>query len=363
MAKCKDAIMSQYEEVKYEYEKMSEKIVSLLYNLLDSNNISVNAINSRVKESNSLQNKIEKKGGKYTCLDDITDIVGSRIITYYSDDVDKISEIIEKEFIVDENNTIDKRKSMDPDRFGYMSLHYVCQFSSQRTSLCEYSKYEGRKFEIQIRSILQHTWAELEHDAGYKSQIGIPKEIKRYFSRLSGLLELADDEFIRIREKLSAYEKTVSESLQKDCDEEILIDNISLKEYLKMNKEISELNSKIFEIKNFRETTISSPESIIFNLTYLNVKTLKELDVMVKHNNVLAYEIAKVFLNNANFDNNVDELDSSIGIFYLCYAELLIKEFSDDEITDYLLTNRIGTEEDVTNTIKDLRTIYCNFKQ
>lgn len=363
MAKYKDTIMTRYDEIKHDNELLSKTLHDLLQKLLSDADISVNAISSRVKESSSLQEKIEKKGEKYTCLEDITDIVGSRIITYYSDEVDKIAKIIEKEFIVDDNNTIDKRKSMDPDRFGYMSLHYVCQFSTNRTSLPEYSRFKDRKFEIQIRSVLQHTWAEIEHDAGYKSQIGIPRDIKRNFSLLSGLLELADDEFIRIREKLSDYKKTVSESLQKDCDEEILIDNISLKEYLKMNKDISELNSRIFEINNFKEKPVSSLEDIIQNLTYLNVKTLKELDVMLKHNNVLAYEIAKKFLTDDDFDKNLEELSISIGIFYLCYAELLIKEFSDDEIIDYLLTNQIGLEVDALNTAQDLRTIYKNFKQ
>lgn len=348
MAKCKDAIMSQYEERKKEYEKMSEKLVSLLYILLDSDNISVNTINSRVKESSSLQEKIDKKGEKYNCLDDITDIIGSRIITYYSDDVDKIADIIEHEFIVDVKNTIDKRKSMDPDRFGYMSLHYVCQFSPKRTSLPEYSRFEGRKFEIQIRSILQHTWAEIEHDAGYKSQIGIPKDIKRYFSRLSGLLELADDEFIRIREKLSDYEKMVSKNLLEDNDEEILIDSISLKKYLNINNEIKKLNNKISKINNTIIKADVSLDNSILELKSLNVTTIKELDVMVKQNSALAYDIAKDFLKNED-QNSMGEFSIGIGIFYLCYAELLIKKFTDSEIIEYLKSNRIGDFENIEN--------------
>ena len=65
----------------------------------------------------------------------------------------------------------------------------------ERMVLRENKAFEGLKCEIQIRSVLQHAWAEIEHDLGYKSELTIPKEVRRSFSRLAGLLELGDKEF------------------------------------------------------------------------------------------------------------------------------------------------------------------------
>ncbi|MCQ5042062.1 hypothetical protein NE654_13385, partial [Akkermansia muciniphila] len=73
----------------------------------------------------------------------------------------------ENEFIIDRDISIDKRKSLDPKRFGYRSLHYVVHIDPKYVKAQEYHKYHNLKLEIQISSILQYTWAEIEHDLGY----------------------------------------------------------------------------------------------------------------------------------------------------------------------------------------------------
>ncbi|WP_242785636.1 GTP pyrophosphokinase [Bacillus cereus] len=125
--------------------------------------------------------KVEKGGNKYSTLNDITDISGIRVITYFSDDVDKVASMIQNEFEIDETNSVDKRTLLDPDRFGYLSLHYVIKLNTLRTSLVEYQRFKDLKAEVQIRSILQHAWAEIEHDLGYKSKNSIPRVVKRDF--------------------------------------------------------------------------------------------------------------------------------------------------------------------------------------
>lgn len=87
-------------------------------------------------------------------------------------------------------------------------MHYVVGMSLQRLSLCEYKMFRDLKCEIQIRSILQHAWAEIEHDIGYKNEIAIPKQMRRKFSRIAGLLEIADQEFVQIRSELEDYRKS-----------------------------------------------------------------------------------------------------------------------------------------------------------
>lgn len=63
-------------------------------------------------------------------LEDITDLAGIRIITYFADQVDLIASFVEEEFEVDRSNSVDKRELIDPEKFGYLSLHYVVKLPS-----------------------------------------------------------------------------------------------------------------------------------------------------------------------------------------------------------------------------------------
>ncbi|WP_414714812.1 GTP pyrophosphokinase, partial [Sporosarcina koreensis] len=174
---------------------------------------------------------------------DITDTVGVRVITYFNDDVDKIAKVIEREFEVDRENSIDKRVT-DPDRFGYSSLHYVVNFNADRVKFIEYKDFKEVKFEIQIRSILQHAWAEIEHDLGYKSKNEVPKEIRRDFSRIAGLLEIADNEFMRIKNFLDNYSRVMGTKIR-DLDLNVPIDKVTLMEYVATSQVVKEILIKM----------------------------------------------------------------------------------------------------------------------
>lgn len=361
MSNKKEEILNQYNEKKSKNEGLCKALEELLIRLLKTNKITVNAIDSRVKEYSSLEGKIAKKRGKYNCIDDITDIVGSRIITYYSDDVNKIAEIIKNEFEIDQKNSIDKRKMMEPDRFGYTSLHYVCQFSENRTGLCEYSEFKDSKFEIQIRSILQHTWAEIEHDTGYKSEIEIPVKIKRNFSRLAGLLELADDEFNRIRNMLSDYQVEVSEKLKAVSDQksEILIDRDSLNMFYDLNKDLKELDVRIAKSKNNKLSNRSVLELSIDQLKSLKINTIQELTEMINNNSERAFYLAMENLG----EGERDDICRGIGLFYICYVEICEKSNSDDEIVKYFVENKIGLDTEAGNNAIELKELYYRCEQ
>jgi len=145
-------ILREHAQSREMYAALCEKSQRLLVELLESNDIKIHSHSSRVKTHDSLEEKVSK-AEKYITLTDVMDVGGLRLITYFSDDVDKIAEIIEKEFDVDKENSIDKRAALDPDRFGYLSLHFVCKFNSSRCSLTEYKRFSDLRFEIQVRSI------------------------------------------------------------------------------------------------------------------------------------------------------------------------------------------------------------------
>jgi ppGpp synthetase/RelA/SpoT-type nucleotidyltranferase len=191
-----------YESIASRMQGFKIPLESLMQVLLEVEGIQFHSVTGRVKPKADVRKKMQRPDKKRD-INDITDMLGVRIITYFPDEIDAVAKLIEREFTVDPENSIDKRSILDPDRFGYLSLHYVLQVNQERSNLPEYRNYKDIRFELQIRSILQHAWAEIEHDLGYKSEATVPSSIRRRFSRLAGLLELADDEFLRIREELA----------------------------------------------------------------------------------------------------------------------------------------------------------------
>ncbi len=182
-------------------QSFSLPLENLIRTLLEVEGIRVHGVTSRVKSKASVLRKLGR-ADKTRELGDVTDLLGIRVVTYFPDEVDAVANLIEREFEIDVDNSVDKRTLLDPDRFGYLSLHYVLQLNSSRSALPENGGFKGLKFELQIRSILQHAWAEIEHDLSYKSKTVVSAEIKRRFSRLAGLLELVDAEFLEIRNKI-----------------------------------------------------------------------------------------------------------------------------------------------------------------
>lgn len=213
MAENRAELVAEFISKKDDYLQFGYSMNALIERLINIDGINTHSVQYRVKEINSLSDKIELKN-KYNSLNEITDIVGVRIITYYSTDIEEVEKVIKKHFSVDNENTIDKRKTYEPDRFGYMSLHYVVSLNEARGNLDEYANFLGMKFEIQIRTILQHTWAEIEHDLGYKNKSSIPNHLKRKFSILSGSLELIDSAFIDIKKSLDTYDIEAKEDAE-----------------------------------------------------------------------------------------------------------------------------------------------------
>lgn len=204
------SLLAQYNNNLASYEAITGQFQSMLSLLLQSQALHIHSISGRTKDQLSLANKITRHNNKYHQLEDITDLCGVRIITYYEDEVNKIAAFIRKNFSIDEENSVDKRKKLAPDQFGYTSLHLIVNLPVNAKGICRGAYEKICKVEVQIRSILQHAWAEIEHDLEYKNPSGTSPQIRRRFSRLASLLELADEEFRGIREDIDAVPATAS---------------------------------------------------------------------------------------------------------------------------------------------------------
>lgn len=301
------------------YEEFTDLMEKYIYNILDRAQISFHSITKRTKTVDSLAKKIELKN-KYQDLSEITDLSGVRIITYYTDTVDLISKLIEEEFIIDRDNSIDKRTSLDPKRFGYRSLHYVVQINPKHVSAKEFIKYHDLKLEIQISSILQYTWAEIEHDLGYKSQEEIPYDMKRSFSRLAGLLELADEEFLRIKNGIFEYQNQLMQSyLSADIDKEsVVVFKVKSPEYL-------ELKEFLMRELNAQRVSQGNLENIIRMFEFLKINKLKEIDDKLKEYHQLIRDYSYILYHDTTRTNS-DMISGDMPLLYLCYFILAIEK-------------------------------------
>ena len=134
-----------------------------------------------------------------------------------------IDEIVRGEFQVVERS--DKGAELiEEDKFGYQSIHYLVKLTSDRARLPECDPFADAVTEIQVRTILQHAWAEIEHDIQYKSASVIPVEIRRRFMSLAGMLEIADREFQAIQDA----DRTLTEQARTRVKEGQLDDRVEI---------------------------------------------------------------------------------------------------------------------------------------
>ncbi|MEV7988647.1 hypothetical protein [Micromonospora sp. NPDC085948] len=223
---------------------LGPKVCEWILELTSDAGLHLHSIEKRVKSRPHAEQKIVNKvRGDYS-LKDMTDILGVRIITFFPDEIDVVASLIEQEFDVDRGNSVDKRALLDPDRFGYLSLHYVVRVQREQCSLRDFKKYQNFRFEIQIRTILQHAWAEIEHDLGYKSKEELPSGFQRRFSRLAGLLELADTEFQQIRGDLQNYQAEVGNAVR-DEPGDVPVNRDSISAFISESDLIRRLDAKL----------------------------------------------------------------------------------------------------------------------
>lgn len=301
-----ESILEEYQSNLQRFREVEQTVKQKLSDTFREAGLLVAAIESRVKAYDSLAGKLELKGQKYKSLADITDILGLRVITFYIDDVDKVASAVEKLFEIDWENTIDKRKIHEIDSFGYLSLHYICSVPGF-----------PYRFEIQMRTLLQHAWANMDHDTGYKSGVEIPKRYLRNMSRLAGMLELVDDEFSKIRIELTDYRRKVQSLVRSGNLDEVPLDGDTFRSYLELEP-FSQLNKRIAAMNQAEIQDVSIlPYLAVFK--GIGLKTLGDIATVIKEYSEGAYQIACYQIGLTD----LDIISSSIGPQDLCIAYIL----------------------------------------
>jgi predicted RNase H-like nuclease/ppGpp synthetase/RelA/SpoT-type nucleotidyltranferase len=188
--------IADYEARRPGLVEATDHYLQLVTSLLDDAGINYLSITARTKSVESFAAKAERAADGRRLFSDplveITDQIGLRVITYLREDVDAVATLL-----ADEMRLLDDRdmglQTAREGRWGYASRHLLVGVEG-----------EQQPASIQIRTVLQHAWAEFEHDIRYKGSIPaehVP-DLDRRFTLAAGLLELADREFTAIRDRL-----------------------------------------------------------------------------------------------------------------------------------------------------------------
>jgi ppGpp synthetase/RelA/SpoT-type nucleotidyltranferase len=157
------------------YGDFANLIASILNNeIRDSGEFALLSIPARAKGVSSLKKKLLDKGplNQTPIEDGAKDLAGCRVIFYTNNDIGKFrqSDILYRNFEIIWEKTKEHEPAHDdkdnPNQFR--STNFVVKIKPERSQLIEYRRFEGLQCEVQVQTILDHAWSEMDHDVGYK---------------------------------------------------------------------------------------------------------------------------------------------------------------------------------------------------
>ena len=368
-----NSILREYDDKKNSYDRLCSEILKIINSSLNGK-IHGYTPEERVKDRRSLQKKCESKLGtpdEYKYLEEVTDIAGIRIVTQFSHDVDEVIELIKKHLDVDEQNSPDHRVSrFEEGKFGYMSAHLVVTLGDVRGKQIEYKDMNNLKCEIQVRSILQHAWAKIEHGLGYKSEAEVPQDLKRDFSKAAAVLEAADDMFSRLK---SNFDKIDSEGgielrsnstpngndsnsggakkVYSNTKNTSTLDRHLLEDFISNNNTMVELRLWLKEkgiAGDFFEVVDIDASRYIRDLNYIGLYRLMDLEIYFGQNK----ELIKRFIAIRFEGRAYEYLYKTIPLNHFMLLEFASR--GPDILLQYLIVNNIGDASEREDIVQDV---------
>jgi len=246
------------------YKQLIEEICFVLEKTLRKEGIEIHNMQHRLKDFDSFYDKIIR----YKITDDpferINDIAGVRIVCLYRKDLERVREVISKEFDIIESDI--KTKAYKETEFGYMSDHYLVRLS-KRCKGPRYDEIKLLKCEIQVRTILMDAWDSISHHLDYKQAIDIPSQLRKDFFALCGLFYVADTHFEMFRDSVEELKKQLNESVERD--------QFDLKQEMNLDTLIAYLRWKL---PNRKQTDIKSRSELLSELEITGYSQFKKLD-------------------------------------------------------------------------------------
>jgi ppGpp synthetase/RelA/SpoT-type nucleotidyltranferase len=198
-------------------------------------------VQARAKTVSSFAEKVARKFHKYQDgVHRMTDLCGARVIVQTAEQVRAIRSFIEANFEILESE--DKGLLLSRDEFGYRDMHYIVRLRPERADALGFKPEEQvdigeKRAEIQVRTWLQHAWADTLHDRIYKNTLKLSVEIMRTGALLAALMEEGDRNFNVLADDLDGLIANYTAVASKtDVEKEITIQQLILDNEINQEK-------------------------------------------------------------------------------------------------------------------------------
>lgn len=280
-------LREQYTLVRERATRLKDALIQQLTHLLTDNSITLAVpMEGRVKDWNSIEDKILRKSIATSSIYNFDDLIGVRTILLFKRDLLTVDNLIKTNLSV--LHSEDTASRLTENQFGYQSQHYIVKFPDSWLSIPSHAEFAGLKIEIQLRTAAQHIWAAASHKLQYKHETSVPLPLRRSIHRISALLEIVDLEFDRLLDERQEYvtrdpkKVDVNEVLNVDSVERVLTKNLPL-----INRRDDESYAELVE--DLLRLGITKPKDLEVILRKHMKKIKEEEDLRADSEDLAAY--------------------------------------------------------------------------
>jgi ppGpp synthetase/RelA/SpoT-type nucleotidyltranferase len=191
-------------------------------------------VQARSKTLSSFAEKCARRFDRYKdAVNELTDLCGARVIVQTIEQVKAVRQFIEANFEILEKD--DKGLQLSEDKFGYRDMHYIIRLRPDRCQVLgitpdEQKTIGERRAEVQVRTWLQHAWADTLHDRMYKNSLTLSADLRRAGALLAALMEEGDRNFNVMAGELDGMIANYTAfALRNDVEKEIDVQELILK--------------------------------------------------------------------------------------------------------------------------------------
>jgi putative GTP pyrophosphokinase len=216
----------EYANRRRTYERVAEEAAHILEDGLAKRKIKFQSVLKRIKELPSFIEKVDRRQTDKP-FEDITDLVGLRIVCLLRSDLPRIADLIRSSFVVVAED--DKLETQPVASFGYLGIHFIVKLKGEYRGP-RYDGLHSQPFEIQVRTIAMDAWAAVSHYLDYKTDVDVPTALRKDFQALSGLFYLADthfEMFYDVRQKSREAAGQLFDNPERAVEEELNYDTLA----------------------------------------------------------------------------------------------------------------------------------------